>query len=102
MWNFKLTGISSNEKWYKIFDEVLILSDTPLVQNLQNQEYMEALLDGHNTLEECFAEIKVELVRQELKKLNEQQDKIPTPMKKVLQTKNLPKKIADITKIVSA
>ncbi|MCP4111533.1 MAG: hypothetical protein GY749_39410, partial [Desulfobacteraceae bacterium] len=46
---------------------------------------MEALLDGHNTLEECFAEIKVELVRQELKKLNEQQDKIPTPMKKVLQ-----------------
>jgi hypothetical protein len=44
----------------------------------------------------------VDLVRQELKKINDQQEKIPAAMKKVLQTTNLPVKIAKITKAVSA
>ncbi len=64
---------------------------------------MKALLNGHSTLEERFAAINVELVvRQELKKINEQQEKIPAAMKKVLQTTNLPVKVAKITKTVSA
>ena len=45
-----------------------------------------------------FADIDVDLVRQELKKINDQQEKIPASMKKVLQTTNLPVKIAKITK----
>ncbi|MEA3384971.1 MAG: hypothetical protein U9Q89_00720 [Thermodesulfobacteriota bacterium] len=60
-----------------------LLSNTLLVQNLQNPEYMKALLNGHSSLEERFAEIDVELVREELKKINEQQEKIPASMKKV-------------------
>ena len=63
---------------------------------------MKALLNGYNTLEERFAQIDVDLVRQELKKINDQPEKIPAAMKKVLQTKNLPVKIAKITKAVSA
>jgi hypothetical protein len=63
---------------------------------------MKALLNGHSTLEERFAEIDVELVRQELKKINDQQEKIPAAMKKVLQITNLPAKIAKITNAVSA
>ena len=88
----------------KSFNRTLkaLLSDTPLVQNLKNPEYMKALLNGHSTLEERFAAIDVELVRQELKKINDQQEKIPAAMKKVLQTTNLPVKIAKITKAVSA
>ena len=72
-----------------------------LVQNLQHPEYMKVLLNGHSSLEERFAEIDVELVREELTKINDQQEKIPASMKKVLQTKNLPVKIAKITKTVS-
>jgi len=79
-----------------------LLSNTPLVQNLQNPEYMKVLLNGHSSLEDRFAEIDVELVRKEVKKINDQQEKIPASMKKVLQTKNLPVKIAKITKTVSA
>jgi len=88
----------------KTFNRTLkaLLSDTPLVQNLKNPEYMKALLNGHSTLEERFAAIDVELVRQELKKINDQQEKIPAAMKKILQTTNLPVKIAKITNAVSA
>jgi hypothetical protein len=88
----------------KSFNRTLkaLLSDTPLVQNLQNPEYMKVLLNGNSTLEERFAEIDVDLVRQELKKINDQPEKIPASLKKVLQTTNLPVKIAKITKAVSA
>ncbi len=75
-----------------------LLSDTPLVRNLENPEYLGALLKGHDTLEERFAEIKVEDVRQELKKLNAQSEIIPVLMKKVLQISDIPMKIAEITK----
>ncbi len=75
-----------------------LLSDTPLVRNLENPEYLEALLKGHDTLEERFAEIKVEDVRQELKNLNAQSERIPVLMKKVLQISDIPMKIAEITK----
>jgi 2C-methyl-D-erythritol 2,4-cyclodiphosphate synthase len=63
---------------------------------------MKVLLNGHSSLEERFAEIDIELVREELKKINDQQEKIPASMKKVLQTKNLPVKIAKATKTLSA
>ena len=62
---------------------------------------MKAFLKGHNSLEERFSQIDVKLVRQEIKKINDQQEKIPAKMKKVLQTKNLPIKIARITKMAA-
>ncbi len=75
-----------------------LLSDTPLVQNLQNPEYIKILLNGKNSLEERFAQIDVKLVRKELKTINDQQEKMASIMKKVLQTTNLPIKTAKITK----
>jgi len=75
-----------------------LLSDTPLVQNLKNPEYLEVLLNGHNTLEERFAEINVEHIRQELRQINTQLEKIPMPIKRVLKIRNIPQKIAKITK----
>ena len=43
-----------------------MLSDTPLVKNLNNPAYMEILLQGKANLEERFAEIDVQKVRREL------------------------------------
>jgi hypothetical protein len=43
-----------------------MLANTPLVKNLQNPEYMKLLLNGKTSLEELFAEIDVNEVRNEL------------------------------------
>jgi len=51
-----------------------MLADTPLVKNLSNPEYVKIILNGHNTLEDRFAEIDEKLVRQEMKKSEEHQD----------------------------
>ncbi|EFK06680.1 conserved hypothetical protein [delta proteobacterium NaphS2] len=45
-----------------------ILSDTPLVKNLENKEYLDIILDGCNTLEQRFARVDSKLVLQELDK----------------------------------
>ncbi len=79
-----------------------LLSHTPLVQNLGNPEYLKALLNGCGSLEERFAEIKVEQVRKELKQIDAQSERIPPAMKKVLQIVGIPIKIAGITKSIAA
>jgi len=78
-----------------------MLSDTPLVKNLQNPEYIKILLNNRNSLEECFADIEVDLVRQELREDNNQSKKRSYIMKKVLQIPDLPIKIAKTSKKVA-
>jgi hypothetical protein len=58
-----------------------MLADTPLVKNLSNPQYLTIILNGHNTLEERFAEIDEKLVRQEIKK-SEGHQNISAKMKK--------------------
>ena len=43
-----------------------ILTDTPLVANLNNPEYYQLLLDGKSTIEERFAHIEIKIVREKL------------------------------------
>jgi len=74
-----------------------MLADTPLVKNLSNPQYMKIILNGHNTLEDRFAEIDEKLVRQELKK-SEAHQAISARMKKVLRKPNLPSLLAKISK----
>jgi hypothetical protein len=62
-----------------------MLADTPLVKNLSNPEYVKIILNGHNTLEDRFAEIDEKLVRQEMKK-SEGHQGISANLKKVLRT----------------
>ncbi len=59
-----------------------MLADTALVKNLSNPEYVKIILNGHNTLEDRFAEIDEKLVRQEMKK-SEVHRGISARMKKV-------------------
>jgi hypothetical protein len=60
-----------------------MLADTPLVKNLSNPEYVKIILNGHDTLEERFAEIDQKLVRQQMKKARDEGHMSPR-MRKVL------------------
>ena len=77
-----------------------MLADTPLVKNLSNPEYLKIILNGHNTLEDRFAEIDEKLVRQEMKK-SEGHQGISARMKKVLRKPNLPSLLAKMPKVAA-
>jgi len=70
-----------------------MLADTPLVKNLSNPAYMKIILNGHETLEDRFAEIDEMLVRQEMKK-SEGHEGISARMRRVLRKPNLPSLLA--------
>jgi hypothetical protein len=74
-----------------------MLADTPLVKNLSNPQYVQIILNGHNTLEDRFAEIDEKLVRQEMKKSKVHQG-ISARMKKILRKPNLPSLLAKMSK----
>ena len=70
-----------------------ILSDTPLVKNLDNPEYVRILLDGCATLEERFAKIDSHLVVEQLKSGPNKQERIGPEMKKMIQRPDLPERL---------
>jgi hypothetical protein len=74
-----------------------MLADTPLVKNLSNPDYLKIILNGHDTLEERFAEIDEKLVRQEMKK-SEGHHSLSARMKKVLRKPNLPSLLTKMSK----
>jgi hypothetical protein len=53
------------------------------VKNLSNPEYVEIILNGHDTLEDRFAEIDQNLVREQMKKARDEGHMSPR-MKKML------------------
>ncbi len=84
----KRTGTISLSKILKT-----ILSDTPLVKNLDNQEYLNILLDGCDTLEERFARIDSNIVVAELKKANKEPGRLPVGLKKIIRQPAFPQKM---------
>ena len=75
-----------------------MLSDTPLVKNLLNPEYVKIILNGHNSLQSRFAEIDEKLVRQEMKN-GEGHRLISAKMKKVLRKPNMPFSLVKMSKV---
>ena len=67
-----------------------IIADTPLIKNLEKPQYLELLLNGNNTLEERFAEIDAELVRNDMNKLKDDEEKIPPKIQRIIKNKKLP------------
>jgi hypothetical protein len=76
-----------------------VLADTPLVKNLENDEYMNILLDGKANLEEVFAEIDVKLVRDELAKAQQDFNKIPVKLRKIISRPELPEMVAEMLRV---
>ena len=73
-----------------------ILADTPLVRNLENEDYLRIILDGCNSLEERFEKIESRLVLKELKRTQKNSERISPEMKKLIREPNLPQKITEI------
>ncbi len=71
-----------------------ILAETPLVRNLENEEYYKIILNGCATLAERFSNIEVKLVREQLKQAQQNQERIPPEVKKMISQIDLPEKIA--------
>lgn len=70
-----------------------ILSDTPLVKNLDNDEYLSIILDGCSTLEERFEKIDSNLVINELKKAKKKAERLHPELKKMIKHPEFPQKI---------
>ena len=67
-----------------------MLSDTPLVKNLENPDYLKIILDGAAALEERFSEIDAHLVQKELSRLTAHSEKVPPQIKKLIKMPELP------------
>jgi len=75
-----------------------MLADTPLVRNLKNPAYLNILLDGCQSLEQRFARIDSQAVRDELNKAKNSPEKIPAKIKKLIATAQFLETIASLFK----
>jgi len=87
----KKSGTSSLNKTLKT-----ILADTPLVRNLENQEYRKTILNGCASLAERFSQIDDRLARDQLKKAEKNHEKVRPELKKLIKQLDLPQKISEI------
>jgi hypothetical protein len=70
-----------------------ILSDTPLVKNLDNPEYMKILLGDCHTIEQRFEKIDSAIVHERLKTEARKTERISPAMKKIVRFPDLPEKM---------
>ncbi len=81
------TKRSGNSKLSKALQSMI--ADTPLIKNLENQNYRTILLNGNDTLEERFAEIDEKDVIEKMKKVKTDEQKIPKRLKKAIRKTKL-------------
>lgn len=86
----KKSGTNSMSKTLKA-----MLADTPLVKNLENQKYLDIILNG-KTLEERFLEIDAKIVREELRKSQENSERIPPKIQGIIKKQELPKNLVQL------
>ena len=71
-----------------------MLTDTPIVKNLNNPQYLEIILDGCRTLEERFEKIDSRLVVEKLKVEQKNHQIIGSKMKKIIKLPDLPERLS--------
>ena len=84
----KRSGMASLSKALKA-----MLADTPLVRNLENDEYYKIILNGCSTLAERFAQIDEKMVYEKIKMSQKNQEKVLPGVSKILKKSDLTKKI---------
>lgn len=87
----KKTGMASLSKVLKS-----ALADTPLVQNLKNDEYMDIILNGCSSLVERFSQIDAHLVQKEMENAKNSDEKILPEIKKLIKNSDLTIKISKL------
>lgn len=70
-----------------------MLSDTPLVKNLDNPEYYKLLLNGCTSLAERFSQIEVTAIQKLLSAEKESVQRLDPRMKKLIKDPKLPKRL---------
>lgn len=75
-----------------------ILAETPLVQNLENPTYMKILLEDKKSLDELFAEIEIETLRNAFREAQNHPQKISPKLKRIIDMKDLPDKLVNMVK----
>lgn len=73
-----------------------VLSDTPLVKNLENPEYLEIILDGSSTLEERFDKIDSRMVIDKLEAERNQSERMSPGMRKIIRLPDLPARLTEL------
>jgi hypothetical protein len=87
----KKSGTASLNKTLKA-----ILADTPLVRNLENDEYRRIILNGCSSLAERFAQIDDKTAREQLKQAEKNQNRIPPAVKSIIKQIDLPERISTL------
>lgn len=95
--NRKKTGAASLNKVLKS-----ILAETPLIQNLRNDEYMKMILNGCPGLAERFSQIDAGQVQQEMAKITENNNKIIPGIKKIIRDEELTVKFSVLFSLTEA
>jgi hypothetical protein len=73
-----------------------MIADTPLVRNLENPGYLKTLLNGQATLEERFAQIEAETVREELRTVQGSLEKVPPKIRQLIALPAFPEAICGL------
>jgi len=85
----KKSGTASLSKSLKT-----ILAEAPLVRNLNNEEYLETILNGCTTLAERFSLIDAQIVQEELRRARNNQEKISKEARWAIKQPDLPDRIS--------
>ena len=73
-----------------------MLADTPLVQNLENPQYLEVLLNGQATLVERFAQIDIDIVRKELHAAQISLERVPRKIRRLIALPSFPQTLCHL------
>jgi hypothetical protein len=73
-----------------------MIADTPLVRNLENPGYLKILLNGQASLEERFAQIDAETVREELRGAQGSLEKVPQKIRQLIALRAFPEAICGL------
>lgn len=82
------TGKGSMAKTLKAMN-----ANMPLVKNLENQQYMNILLDDKKSLEELFSSIDFEEVNKEMDAAAITNEKVPSKVKEIIKSSKFPKEM---------
>ncbi len=88
------TKRSGNSKLKRVLQSMI--ADTPLIKNLENQNYRSILLNKNNTLEQRFAEIDEQDVIEKMKTTKMDKQKISKTLKKAIRKTKLMKKFLNL------
>lgn len=71
-----------------------MIAETPLVRNLDHPAYLKILLNGHATLEECFAHIDIDAVRHEMDTAQQSPERVPRQIRELIAVPAFPEALS--------